>query len=247
MKRFLATAALTMGLALSTFASAWATPSTQIWIPSTDIQATGTWHLGLDSYVTAATGGILANDWGITYGLLPGLEIGIDYITPMSYPIQLNIKYGVAESKDFPLSFAVGACNIGLTSTNKTTGFAGNDQDMVYGLLAKNFDAFGRLSAGYYFGNSNNPTFDTTLLAANGKKIESSGILASWDKQLNDKWWAAVDYQGGNNAFGALSFGVSYAFSSNTSVIFGYDIWNVQAPAPALSANTFTTQLDINF
>ncbi len=245
MKRLLASAILSLGLAFSMLSGAWATPSTQIWIPSTDIQPTGTWHLGLDSYVTGATGTVFYDDWGLTYGLFPGLEIGVDYIVPQSFPVQFNIKYGITESKDFPFSFAVGAYNLGFTST--TTTVAGNDQNIIYGLIAKNIDVIGRISAGYYSGNSKHSSFNPAVLAPNGKAKDSSGLLLSWDKQLNDKWWAAVDYQGGNNDFGALSFGVSYAFSSNTSVIFGYDIFNAQPLAPALSNNAITTQLDINF
>jgi uncharacterized protein with beta-barrel porin domain len=53
-----------------------------------------------------------------------------------------------------------------------------------------------------------------------------------------------VDYQGGKNAFGALSFGASWAFAKNTSVIFGYDVYNNKDRA---GQNTFTVQLDINF
>jgi uncharacterized protein with beta-barrel porin domain len=62
--------------------------------------------------------------------------------------------------------------------------------------------------------------------------------------EISDKLWAAVDYQGGNNSFGALSFGVSWAFSPNVSVIVGYDIFNERKVA---GKNTFTTQLDVNF
>ncbi|HEY7586930.1 MAG TPA: hypothetical protein VH866_10520, partial [Candidatus Deferrimicrobiaceae bacterium] len=58
------------------------------------------------------------------------------------------------------------------------------------------------------------------------------------------KLWLAVDYQGGKNAFGALSFGASWAFAKNTSVIFGYDVYNNKDRA---GQNTFTVQLDINF
>jgi len=54
----------------------------------------------------------------------------------------------------------------------------------------------------------------------------------------------AVDYQGGKNAFGATSFGVSWAFAKNVSVIFGYDVYNNKSRA---GQNTATVQLDINF
>ena len=62
--------------------------------------------------------------------------------------------------------------------------------------------------------------------------------------EISDKLWMAVDYQSGESYMGALNFGVSWAFSKNVSVIFGYDIYN---NAYAGGKNTFTTQLDINF
>ena len=77
--------------------------------------------------------------------------------------------------------------------------------------------------------------------------------MASWDrsmKEISDKLWLAIDYQQGNNYLGALSFGFSWAFSSNVSVIFGYDIYNdneVLYNSTDANRNTFTTQLDINF
>ena len=55
--------------------------------------------------------------------------------------------------------------------------------------------------------------------------------------------WAAVDYQGGDSSLGAFSFGVSWAFAPNASVIFGYDIYNNVKVA---GRDTFTVQLDIN-
>jgi predicted porin len=42
---------------------------------------------------------------------------------------------------------------------------------------------------------------------------------------------------------GAVNVGVSWAFSKNVSLIFGYDIYKEKSLA---GANTFTTQLDIN-
>ena len=62
--------------------------------------------------------------------------------------------------------------------------------------------------------------------------------------EISDKLWVAVDYQGGGNALSGLSFGASWAFSKDVSVIFGYDMWD----EPSLAgSDTFTTQLDINF
>src|SRR3990172_6553373 len=66
-----------------------ATPSTQIWIPSTDVQAYKTLHLGIDNYIRVkrASDGSrwpTAYDVGLTAGRLPfeklQMEVGIDYI-----------------------------------------------------------------------------------------------------------------------------------------------------------------------
>jgi orotidine-5'-phosphate decarboxylase len=84
------------------------------------------------------------------------------------------------------------------------------------------------------------------LVDENGKSA-NDGLLLSWDRtmsEISDKLCVAVDYQSGKSALGSLNFGVSWAFSKNVSVIFGYDIYNnVQTGGK----NTFTTQLDINF
>jgi len=224
-----------------------ATPSTQIWIPSTDIQKYKSVHLNVDNYVAAEkeTNGI----WkapsfviGPTVGMLPyekvQAEAGVDVIkagVPAdSYPVYLHAKAGTPEDAAFAGSpaFALGGYNFGL-KTDIT------DQNIVYGLAAKNLSKFGRVSAGYYSGN------DKVLLDEKGAKA-NTGLLLSWDRtisEVSDKLWAAVDYQGGDSAMGALSFGLSWAFAPNTSMIFGYDVYNNSKIA---GANTFTVQLDIN-
>ena len=63
--------------------------------------------------------------------------------------------------------------------------------------------------------------------------------------EISDKLWASVDYQGGDSAVGALSFGASWAFSKNVSLLVGYVIWN-NDKIPGNVGNSFTTQLDIN-
>ncbi|MBI5025875.1 MAG: hypothetical protein HZC12_03925, partial [Nitrospirae bacterium] len=112
------------------------------------------------------------------------------------------------------------------------------DYNIVYGLVAKTFGKLVRLSAGYYTGN------DNLLLDINGNK-DNDGILLSWDRtisEISDKLWAAIDYQGGKNSYGALSFGVAWKLAPNVSVIFGYDIYNESRYKP-----TATIQLDIDF
>jgi hypothetical protein len=250
-KIILATIASTLTLLAAS--SAMATPSTQIWIPSTDVQAFKSLHLGIDNYFRAdrkKDGSRDPNvyDVGLTAGVLPfekvQMEIGIDYLSYGNsydnYPLYFNAKLGTPEDALFKYSpaFAIGGYNFG---TNSNSGSPlRTDQNIVYALAARTVPVVGRLSAGYFVGN------DKVLLDQNGKK-ENDGILLSWDRpmtEISDKLWAAVDYQGGDSAMGALSFGVSWAFTKDVSLIVGYDIYNNKNIA---GKNTFTTQLDINF
>ncbi|GMT47295.1 MAG: hypothetical protein IEMM0007_0861 [bacterium] len=216
-----------------------ATPSTQIWIPSTDIQPYKIPHYGFDSYIGTEGNGIVTNV-GLTVGVLPfekvQMEAGIDYRDAdgtHDSPMLFNAKLGVPEGVLFEgaPAIAVGGYDFG---TEKGV----SDSNIYYGLVAKSFDSIGRLSAGYYVGN------DKVLVDIKGEK-DNTGILLSWDRtisEVSDKLWAAIDYQGGNNSYGALSFGVAWKFASNVGVIVGYDIYNESSYKP-----TATLQLDIDF
>lgn len=231
-----------------------ATPSTQIWIPSTDFQKWKTMHLGLDNYIrTEKINGIRGAgmfDMGLTTGLLPFEkfqgEIGIDYLSMGDsnyddYPLYFNAKIGFPESALFKGSpaLALGALNFGLKK-NLT------NYNIIYGEIAKTIPILGRLTVGYYTGN------DKLLVDENLKKA-NGGLLLSLDRtmtEISDKLWFAIDYQGGKNYLGALSFGASWSFSKNVSVIFGYDIYNNKKAyfnTNNQNANTFTAQVDINF
>lgn len=202
----------------------YATPSTQIWNPSTDIQATGVGHFGIDNYFTlsGAPGADYAfpTDVGLTYGVLPGLEAGFDVFEPQAAPLTFNLKYSLPE-KDLMPAIAVGGFGFG-------TMVGTTDQNVVYGLVAKTF-GFGRISAGYFSGNEK-------VLGAK----ENAGLILTWDKVVNDKLWLCVDYAGTKSALGATFYGFSWAFSPNTSVLFAYGTYNNGAKP------TVTTQLDIN-
>jgi hypothetical protein len=236
------------------FEYSFSTPSTQIWIPSIDFQKWKTMHLGLDNYIrTSKIDGVRGAgmfDLGFTTGLLPFEkfqgEIGVDYLSMGDnnyddHPIYFNAKIGLPEDaliKGFP-AIAFGAYNFGL-KTDLT------NYNIIYGEIAKTIPILGRLSVGYYTGN------DKVLVDENLKKA-NNGVLLSWDRtmtEISDKLWLAIDYQGGKNYLGALSFGASWAFSKNVSVIFGYDIYNNKKAyynTNNQNANTFTAQVDINF
>jgi hypothetical protein len=236
--------------------TALATPSTQIWIPSTDIQPYGTVHLGIDDYIRVAKGGSapagqyapIVYDIGPEVGVLPfqkvQMEIGVDYIRyGTSYddnPVYFNAKVGIPEDAFFKWqpAVAVGIYNVG---TRGGSIIHNTQQDISYGLIAKTLPIIGRLSVGGYVGNGGNVNFKDQY-----GNTDNSGVLASWDRtmtEISDKLWLAVDYQGGNNAYGATSFGGSWAFSKNVSLLVGYDIYTRKATG---GQPTFTTQLDIN-
>jgi hypothetical protein len=232
----------------------YSTPSTQIWIPSTDFQKWKTMHLGLDNYIrTSKIAGVRGAgmfDLGLTTGLLPFEkfqgEIGVDYLSMGDnnyddYPIYFNAKIGMPESAMFKgsPSIALGAYNIGLKK-NLT------NYNIVYGLIAKTIPVLGRVSVGYYTGNNK-------VLVDENLNISKSGLLLSWDRtmtEISDKLWLAVDYQGGKSYLGALNFGASWAFSKNVSLILGYDLYNNKKSyynTNNQNANTFNVQVDINF
>jgi hypothetical protein len=215
-----------------------ATPSTQIWNPSTDIQSAGTWHLGIDNYFTTEwpqNGGYAyPTDVNLTYGALPGLEVGIDSFMPSVNQFEFNAKYGIAENGNLP-AFAVGAQNFGFNKDSKSNSA---DWNIWYAVVAKTF-GIGRLTGGYYTGN------DLVLLDNDGEKA-NTGFIATWDKAVTDKIWLCLDYASGNSAYGSFFYGGSYAFAANTSVIFGYGTFNRHANTGDGFDPVVTTQLDIN-
>jgi len=240
---FLKTAVMGLALALSVSGMAWATPSTQIWIPSTDTQTTRTVHLGVDNYTTFFTkaedgGRMFPTTFGITAGVfdssLLGMELGVDIREQSDDPTYFNGKFQVKENSLSPYMPAIAVGGYDFGSKSEVTNY-----NIFYGLVAKTLPVIGRLSAGYYTGND-------VLLKDSSGDTANHGVLLSWDRtiaELDDRLWLAVDYQGGQNSYGALSFGFAWRFSPHISVILGYDIFNDEKVA---GKNTVTTQFDID-
>jgi hypothetical protein len=260
MKNMVKIFSLAMLFVVTAAGAALATPSTQIWIPSTDIQPYKTIHLGIDNYFRASSNsnsptGRDANvmDIGPVVGILPfekiQAEIGFDYLVIAqnpndSHPFSGNAKLATPEDALFKFSpaLAVGMYNIGPSNYEKTgrAPLITSGQNITYALAARTLPYVGRISVGGYHGSQR------ALVDKNGNSA-NDGILLSWDRtisEISDKLWLAVDYMGGNNVDGSVNFGFSWAFAKNVSVIFGYDIYKDKGLS---GANTFTTQLDINF
>jgi hypothetical protein len=255
MKNMVKIISLAMMFIVTAAGAALATPSTQIWIPSTDIQAFKTIHLGIDNYFRASSEpygrDVNVMDIGPVVGILPfekiQAEVGFDYLVlganpNDNHPFSGNAKIGTPEDSLFKFSpaIAVGIYNFGPSQDKGVAPGVTSGQNIVYGLVARTLPIVGRISAGGYHGSQR------ALVDKNGNSA-NDGFLASWDRtisEISDKLWVAVDYMSGNNVDGAVSFGASWAFAKNVSVIFGYDIYKDKGLA---GANTFTTQLDINF
>lgn len=230
--------------------SVFATATTHIWAPSTDVQAFKKWHLTADFYAPTESNSdgsraATITNAGLTVGVLPfkklNAEVGFDHKSGLGsldkYPIYFNAKIGIPEDaygKFFP-AVAVGIYDVG-TKKGKT------DNNVFYGKVAKSFALngfdLGRFSVGGFTGN------DKLLLTGSGRK-DASGVLVAWErvmKEISDKLWVCVEYQGTKSVYGALNLGFSWKFADNVSAIFGYDIYNNQD-----IANTFTVQIDIDF
>lgn len=252
--RTAAVALTALALCILVASTASATPSTQIWIPSTDIQPYKTFHLNFDTYLRASanpdgtrTAPVVVI--GPTVGILPfekiQAEIGFDVISqggPLDrYPMYYHAKLGTPEGSISKLSpaLAVGGYNFGTHNGDVRAGEVATNQNLVYGLAAKTIPVLGRLSAGYFAGNKK------VLVDRTGKSDEK-GVLLSWDRamtEISDKLWLGVDYQGTDSALGAWSFGASWAVAKNVCVLLGYDIYNEKLTG---GRNTVTLQVDIN-
>jgi hypothetical protein len=228
----------------------WATASTHIWGPSTDIQAFKVWHITSDFYlpvkldingnrVSAVT------NLGLTVGVLPlkkfNAEIGFDHKSGLggldNYPYYGNFKIGIPQG-------AFGKCCPALALGMLDFGFKEDytDFNIVYAKIAKTISIgkiqLGRLSIGYFTGNEN------LLLNGNDEK-DNRGVMFAWERtisEISDKLWLCAEYMGTKSAYGTLNVAAAWKFAPNVSMIGGYDIYNDDA-----FVNTATIQVDIDF
>ena len=247
MRKFSKTLLLALGSTLLLAGSAWATPTRQIWIPSVDTQPMGTFNLGVDTYTALfrkeertkkgpdpgntpnnTNVGLTAGFSFVPEGTL-NLELGIDMRDSNEDPVLFNAKLATPEGEWMP-AIAVGGYDFG-TDQEKT------DYNVVYGLIAKTCPTLGRFSVGYYQGNG-------AVLKDAQNRDEDDGILLSWDKKVSDKLKTIVDYQGGDNQYGALSFGCSWDITDTANLVAGYQVFNEPG---LMGRNGLTFQVGVNF
>jgi hypothetical protein len=235
--------ALSFGLSSSAFA----TPSTELWTSgTTDIQPFGVTHIGIDNYFTAfrktADGaGAFPTDAGLTVGILPfskvQMEIGVDLMEPLDYPLFFNAKIGVPEGGFFKgqPGVAAGIFNIG-TKKDLT------DYDITYAAIGKTIPIIGRIFFGGYIGKK------TTLAGETNKGFTVAYDHAFWPSKSAsgvdyNRFLVCADWTSGKNYYGGGGAGIAFFFNENISVLTGPVFFNDES----LNGKwKWTTQLDIN-
>ena len=255
-----------MFLMLSGLVPAFATPSTLIWAPSTDVKPFGMFHLDVDNYTPlqsrdhAGNKTFVLQDYGLLAGLLPErpeenplaklwsplgkilAETGFDYKKGLGptldkWPVYFHFKIGVPEDAYFK---NMPAFAFGAYDMGYKRNFTNNNVWYLRG--AKTITAgklnLGRISAGYFNGNAK------LLRDKNGER-DNAGLMLGWERvmtEISDRLWVCVDYQGTQSSYGALNYGFSWKFTDKISAILGYDVYN----NPNLR-DTVTFQLDVDF
>lgn len=246
--------------------TAFATPSTLIWSPSTDIQPYKKAHFNADLYFPVR--GIDHNDnelyiqqvYGPTFSLLSNkpeenilgklwsplgkimAETGFDYKkgfgrTLDQFPVYFNFKLGAPEGAYFKYMPAFAIGGYDLGYKHNYTNY-----NVWYFRAAKTLNIaklnLGRFSAGYFNGNAR-------LLRNKNSERDNQGVMFAWERtmpEISDRLWLCVDYQGTQSSYGALNVGFSWRFTDNISAIVGYDMYNNPN-----AKDTVTFQLDLDF
>ncbi len=248
------------------FAAAFATPTTLIWTPSTDIQPYGKTHLNVDNYTPVRSRDHNDNQlyvqqvYGPTFSLLSDkpennllgklwsplgkvmAETGFDYkkgLGPIldKWPVYFHFKLGVPEDAYFKY---MPAFAIGAYDMGYKHNYTNNNVWYLRGAKTINVGKFnlGRFSAGYFNGNGRTLRDQDSLR-------DNAGLMVAWERvmsEISDKLWLCVDYQGTHSSYGALNYGFAWKFNNNISAIIAYDVYNNPN-----SKNTVTFQLDVDF
>lgn len=245
---------------------AFATPSTLIWAPSTDVRPWGNRHLDADNYTPVKSRDINGNAlyvqqiYGLGLGLLPSApdknplsrvwaplgklqaETGFDYkkgFGPIldKWPVYFHFKLGLPEGAYFKY---MPAFAIGSYDMGYKHNFTNNNVWYLRGAKTFNIDKLnlGRFSAGYFNGNGR-------LLRDKEGLRDNAGPMLAWERtmsEISDKLWVCLDYQGSQSSYGAMNYGFAWSFTKDISAILGYEIYN-----NSNLRDTVTFQLDINF
>ncbi|MFA5199920.1 MAG: hypothetical protein WC442_03310 [Candidatus Omnitrophota bacterium] len=263
-----------IGLFMAAFgvilSNAYATPSTLIWSPSTDIQPYKKIHLGADIYVPTTSKGTNADNYdqhnyvqqvyGLTFSLLSD-KPNENLLGKLWEPLgQIMAETGFDYKKGFGsfydstpwyFNFKFGTPEgayfknmpaIAIGAYDMGTRANRTNYNVWYGRLAKTIN-IGKVNLGRVSGGyfAGNPK----LLRDNDGLRDNGGLLVGWERvmtEISDKLWLCVDYQGTQSSYGAINAGFAWSFTKDISAILGYDIYNNRN-----LTDMVTFQLDINF
>ncbi|MGB8931377.1 MAG: hypothetical protein WCC48_09060 [Anaeromyxobacteraceae bacterium] len=205
-----------------TAASASATPSTTLWTPATTYtQPYLVPHLTYDSYV--AEQGAMANDYGLTIGVLPFEklqgEVGVDVFLPgyVANGVYLNGKLTLPEG-------AFAAWQPGVSLGIQSVGFKNDvsDYDHLHLSVSKGFAGVGTFVVGAYHG------LNKTLYTIPGDSASQTGVMAAYtspDININlpglQKVALIADYASGKNGFAGGAVGAAIYFSPAVQLLTG--------------------------
>lgn len=234
-------------------ATAYATPSTTFWAPSTaSCQARGLPHVTYDMYfrkgpAAESTGApSYPVDTGLTVGFLPLSrmqgEAGFDVLLPSPDPLFVNIKLCTPESAWFSGSPGV---SLGMYNVGFKKGIS--DYDVLHLMVQKSLATGGYVSVGVYHALSR-----TVFTNSDGETSRTGAILgvASPDIQVNRrglrKITLAADLQTGRNALGAWGFGSYVYFADNVSLLVGPVFFFDKNLQPGGSKYMWSVQPDVD-
>ena len=255
-------------LCVLSFDLLYATPSTLIWAPSTDIQPYGKIHLGYDLYVPVKAVNKNNNDqhnyclqdWGLTFSLLSDKsEANIlgkvwEPLSKIMAEAGFDYKKGLGsfyDSTPWYFNFKLGVPEnayfenmpaVAVGSYDMGTRANRTNNNLWYGRIAKTVNIgklnLGRISGGYFVGNGK-------LLRDKNSLRDNAGPMIAWERvisEVSDKLWLCVDYQGTQSTYGALNAGFAWSFTRDIAALLAYDIYNNRN-----LTDTITLQIDVNF
>ncbi len=261
---------MAISISMLNFGLLYATPSTLIWAPSTDIQPYKKIHLGYDLYAPTTGKGTNADNydqhnyvlqvWGATFSLLSDqpeenllgkvwkplgkimAETGVDY------------KKGLGsfyDSTPWYFHFKLGVPENAYFDQMPAVAIGAYDLGTRSNRTNNNI-WYGRLAKTVKIGKVNLGRFSGGYFVGNGKLLrdkdglrDNRGPMVAWERtisEISDKLWLCVDYQATQSSYGALNAGLAWSFTKDIAAILAYDIYNNRN-----LTDTITFQLDINF
>jgi hypothetical protein len=252
------------------FAFAFATPSTHIWAPSTDIQPHKKIHLTADTYTPTTGKGTNVDNYdqhlyvqqvyGLTFSLLPDKPednpLGKLWLPLAKVMAETGFDYkkgfgSFYDSTPWYFHFKLGVPEGDFFKALPAWAFGAYDLGTrshrtnynIWYLKAGKTASAGKINLGRFSAGYFNGS-GRLLRDKNGLR-DNHGLLFCWERtmpEISDRLWLAVDYQGTQSSYGAINYGFAWKFSNNVSAIVGYDIYHNRN-----LTDTITFQLDIDF